>query len=63
MSHYIRIVDHGDEVDEGDGRVQHVGPEEVFVKGDPLAAQAPAVQNRMRNTIEQTLKRITSLTQ
>lgn len=39
---HIRIVDHCNQVDDGEGGVEHVGAEEVLMEGDPLAAQTPA---------------------
>ena len=40
-AHHFRIIDHSDEVDDGEGWIEHVGAEEVLVQGDPLAAQTP----------------------
>ena len=39
--HYICVVDHCYEVDEGKGGVEDIGNEEVLMKRDPLAAQVP----------------------
>lgn len=39
--HHLRVVDHAYEVDDGKGRIENIGAEEVFVEGDPLAAQTP----------------------
>lgn len=40
-AHQIRVVAHDYEVDDGQGRIENIGAEEVFVEGDPLAAQTP----------------------
>lgn len=40
-AHHFRVVDHAYEVDDGKGRIENIGAEEVFVEGDPLAAQTP----------------------
>lgn len=45
--HHFGIVDHSDEVDDGEGRVQHVGAEQVLVEGDSLTAQTPVRCNKM----------------
>lgn len=39
--HDLRFVDHTHQVNDGQGRVEDVGTEQILVEGDPLAAQTP----------------------
>lgn len=52
--HHCGIVDHSDKVDDGEGRVQHIGAEQVLVEGDSLTAQTPVRCNKMLDINMQT---------